>query len=301
MKRLRALIILLLFISGCNTQKEISGLLIIPDAIFEYIAEGKGIPCVTFTSSENIGHSLFSDNLRQRFNLIYADASKLKIDKISNITLDMIVDDIEKVRKTIGYDKIAVLGHSMFGCLPFEYALKYPDNCSYSITTGARPFTTEKYSEAVKEHWNSNASDERKAIQKKNIEKLSEMDMTELNQTERFIKSYTARIPTFFYDPHFDMSHVWEGAKINTDFTNHFGGVLMDNFDNTDNYHKIKTPILVIAGRHDYWAPHFLWDDVKSKIPDFSFHLFENAGHNPMLEIPAKFDSVVLEWIKSNR
>jgi pimeloyl-ACP methyl ester carboxylesterase len=47
--------------------------------------------------------------------------------------------------------------------------------------------------------------------------------------------------------------------------------------------------------------PLYLWDDVKGIVPEYTFHLFENAGHNPMLEIPEEFDKVVVEWIESKK
>lgn len=75
----------------------------------------------------------------------------------------------------------------------------------------------------------------------------------------------------------------------------------MKDFDNTDKYHEIKTPVLVLAGRHDYWAPYFLWDEVKNVIPDFTFKFFENAGHNPMLELTEEFDKFVIDWIESKK
>jgi proline iminopeptidase len=213
----------------------------------------------------------------------------------------MIVDDIEKVRKALDLDKIAVLGHSMFGTLGLEYALKYPDNIYFSIVSGARPYTTEKYTTAVKEYWDLNASDERKQIHLKNLEKLAEENLDNLSDAEKFARIYIANIPKFFCDPHFDMSDVWEGARVNTAFTNHFNSVIMRNLDNTSMYHQIKSPVLVSAGRYDFWAPHFLWDDVKNIIPDCTFRLFENAGHNPMLEVTEEFDKVVIDWIESKK
>lgn len=294
-------VLLTMIATSCSRQIEISGLLDIPDAMFEYTAEGSGIPCITFSGSENIGHNIFTDALRQHFLLIHADQSKLDTARIADITIDMIVDDIEKVRMAIGRDEIAVMGHSMFASLPFEYALKYPENSAYSIATGGRPFTTQKYTDAVNEYWESNASDERKEILEKNNKKLSQVDMTQLTQTEQFITSYTAGVPRFFYDPNFDMSQFWEGVQINTDFTNHFNGVLLKDFDNSKKYQYINNPVLVIAGRYDFWAPYYLWKDVKDLMPDFTFHLFENAGHNPMLEVPDEFDRVVVEWIESKK
>ncbi|MCP4724944.1 MAG: alpha/beta hydrolase [bacterium] len=294
-------ILLVLTIIGCSDHTEISGVLDVPDALFQYTAEGTGIPCVAFTGSENLGHKAYSDNLRRHLNLIYADPKDMSAEQIRNLSLESIVDDIEKVRNALGVSKIAVIGHSMFGPLPLEYAYRYPDNTAFTISTGARPYSTSKYTTAVSEYWISNASEERKMIHRKNLEELAKVNMDELSPTDQFIKRYLANIPRFCYDPKFDMSHQWEDSNINMDYLDHFGGTLMQNFDNTQNYRKIKSPVLVISGRSDYWAPYYLWEDVKDIIPDFTFHLFDNAGHNPNLEITEEFDKFVIEWIESRK
>jgi proline iminopeptidase len=42
--------------------------------------------------------------------------------------MDSIVDDIEILRKKLGYDKIYVHGHSIIGLIALEYGRKYPQN-----------------------------------------------------------------------------------------------------------------------------------------------------------------------------
>ena len=82
-------------------------------------------------------------------------------------------------------------------------------------------------------------------------------------------------------------------------FLNHFWGKLMKDFDNTDNYKNIQAPVLIIAGKYDYGAPYYLWGDLKDIIPNFTLKVYEDAGHNPMLEIPEEFTKTIVEWIES--
>ena len=62
---------------------------------------------------------------------------------------------------------------------------------------------------------------------------------------------------------------------------------------------EIKTPIFVIAGKYDFGAPYYLWEDYHNIIPDFTLKVYENAGHNPFMEIPEDFAKYVLSWVKS--
>jgi len=287
--------------TGCSRPKQISGKLEVPGAIFQYNAEGNGIPCIAFTGSENIGHRLYTDGLHEKLLLIHADPKNISAVQLENLTLETVIDDIEKVRKHLGLKKIAVMGHSMFGPLPLEYALKYPDKISYSISTGAAPYTTTKYFEASNEYWESAASSDRKKILNENVSKYKAEDMRNLTSSEKFIRQYIAYTPYRFYNAHFDMTELWKGVEINMDFINHFWGVLMRDFDNTENYTNIKAPVLVISGKYDFGAPYYLWNDVEEIIPDFTFHVFQNAGHNPMIEIPEEFNEYVFNWIESKK
>lgn len=302
------LLIFLLTVSflNCNNQskqnqKSFSGLLDVPGSIFQYKGEGQGIPCVVFTGSENLGHKMYTDELRENLNMIHADPGKIKIEELDRITIEAIVDDIENLRVWLKIDKIAVLGHSMFGTLPLEYALKYPDHIYYSISSGALPFVNDKAFKAQREYWQNEASEERKKILQENNAKLKAQDLNNMPASERFIKGYIANIPYRFYDLHYDMSKFWEDEKINMDFVNHFWGVLMKNYDNTKNFKNISTPILVITGKYDFGAPYYLWNEYETIIPDMKIVVFQNAGHNPMLESPEEFDKVIIDWINSKK
>lgn len=192
------------------------------------------------------------------------------------------------------------MGHSMFSIIPLEYALKYPEHASHAISTGGVPSFSEKSTKTSNEFWETDASEERKEILKRNREELTEEVMSKLSPSEAFIRQYIADTPLRFYDPEYDMSDLWEGIEINMDFVNHYWELIY-GFDNTDKYHLIKAPVLIITGRYDYGCPYFLYDEVKDIIPNYSFMLFENAGHNPMFEIREEFNKKLIEWIKSTK
>ena len=88
-------------------------------------------------------------------------------------------------------------------------------------------------------------------------------------------------------------------TSLNLDFVNHFWGGILKDFDHTSEYGRIRTPVLVLAGRYDFGAPYFLWEEVGKIILDYTFYLFEAAGHNPMLELPKEFDQILIGWMQS--
>jgi pimeloyl-ACP methyl ester carboxylesterase len=191
------------------------------------------------------------------------------------------------------------MGHSMFSILPLEYAISKPDHISYAISSGGVPSFSDMSSRASNEYWDKRASEERKAIRKRNHEELKKMDMSKLTPTEVFIKYYTADTPLRFYDPKYDMSDLWEGVEVNMDFVNHYWKLIY-GYGNSDKYHLIKAPVLIFSGRYDFGCPYYLYDGVKDQIPDLTFILFERAGHNPMVEVREEFDKKLIEWMQSH-
>lgn len=299
MNRIMCIVLFSIFLLGCEKQNKISGLLEVPDALLEYKAEGKGNPLVIFTGGENVGQKLFPKELKDNFVLIHADPSRIDSTLINDITLNDILEDLEKLRVSLGVEKIGILGHSMFGLLPLEYAVRYPDNISFAISTGSKPFSNEVSAQASLDYWEQEASEERKRIRKENWDKLQNLDWDGLSPTQQFITSYIADTPFRFYDPNFDQSGYWEGVDINMAFLYHYGGSLMKDFDNTDKYKSIKAPVLVLTGKYDFGAPYYLWEDYISVIPDLTLKVYEYAGHNPFMEYPQDFTKDVLAWVNA--
>ena len=298
-----ALLFASLLPAAVSAQRIDSRVLQVPGAVFRYSAEGHGPPIVAFTGSENIGQQFYSDRLRETVTIIHADPSQVPEDQLAAQTMRTVLEDIERVRNALGAEKISVMGHSMFGAVPLEYGLAYPEHVQWLILSGALPYTTEKAFAASAAYWDTAASQDRKEIRKENYTALAQRAAAQRTEAERFWDQYVADVPLRFADPRFDMQAFAAAVAPTTNvaFVNRFWGVVLKDFDNTAAYRRLAAPVLVIAGRYDFGAPYFLWEEVGRSIPDYTFHLFENAGHNPMLEAPAQFDDVLIHWMGSRR
>lgn len=287
-----------LLATGASAQVPSPQAVEVPGSLLRYSMEGSGPSIVAFTGSENIGRALYSTNLRGRIRLIYADPSAVDPVRLTAMTMDSVLDDIERVRRTLGVDRIGVMGHSMFGPVALEYALRYPDHSRWAILSGTLPYTGQRASAASRAYWDTAATSDRKAILASNLAALRQRTDSR-SPAEAFWDQYVAYVPFRFADPHFDMMSFAAGAtsSTNVDFISRFWGGVLNEYDNTASYSRVQVPVLVVAGRYDFSAPFFLWNGVGARIPDYTFKLFDNAGHNPMLEVPAEFDSFLLDWL----
>jgi proline iminopeptidase len=116
---------------------------------------------------------------------------------------------------------------------------------------------------------------------------------------DAFVAQYVADGPMLWYDPTYNASSLWKGMPINMDIIKVFRGFFTDYVLWWDP-ERLRAPVLVVMGRHDYVVPHILWDDVLPKLQNVTFHLFERSGHTPQLEEQKLFDQVLLEWIRNN-
>jgi beta-lactamase class A len=275
----------------------------VPGAVFRYLAEGQGPPIIAFTGSENIGHQLYSERLREAVTIIHADPSEIPASQVASVDMQTVLEDVERVRLALGLERISVMGHSMFAAVPLEYGLAYPQHAQWLILTGGLPYTTEEAFEAAAVYWDTAASQQRKDIRRANHDALARRQGQARTEAEQFWDRYVADVPYRFGDPRFDMDRFANSAAPTTNmaFVNHFWNSVLKNFDNTLAYSELVSPVLVVAGKFDFGAPHFLWTEVGQRITDYTFHLFEYAGHNPMLEVPEEFDNLLINWMKSRR
>ena len=125
-------------------QQETSGVVSVEGAELHYVIEGKGTPCIVLGHSES-ARRILSQELRNHFKFVFMDqrhdAQSNSSLEISKITLDTYLDDIDKVRRTLGLDMAAVFGHSIHSYIALEYARKYPKNMSHVVMTGFTPYS----------------------------------------------------------------------------------------------------------------------------------------------------------------
>lgn len=281
-------------------SEESSGYVTVEGARLRYVIQGRGIPCVVIGSAIFYPR-IYSNELRKHFKFIFVDTrafapSDKPIDT-REITWDTFIDDIERVRKALGFEKIAVLGHSALTYLAFEYARQYPQHTSHVILHAMSPYWNKKTTKAYEEYWEKCASKERKLIIKRNLEKLKG-DLTEdVSPSKAWIMRYIAHTPIRFYDPEYDSSWLWEGVELDMEAAGLFFE-LARKYNVIERLPQVSAPVFIAVGRHDYGVPYYLWDDAKGMFPNLSYNLFYKSGHFPSLEEPALFDRKLIDWIK---
>jgi proline iminopeptidase len=314
MRTLSFLVVLLIAITffGCknhnqsNKNKEElsvskSGELVFGDKKITYFIEGEGMPCIVCADAI-IQSNCISNNLKKNFKFIFAEprfsSYYMEQKNYSNITMDSIVDDIEILRKKLGYDKIYVLGHSIIGLIALEYGRKYPQNTVGVIMINTPPYFHNDYMDFVWSNFKENASEGRRRIYEMNNEKLKKMNKDSLTGTDIAILEETANVPVKWRDSVYNITPLIHNIQVNTEGWNHFFSFIQDYIITKS---EIKVPIFLSLGSFDFIVPQSLWDEFINKFPTLTVKRFKKSGHFPQVEEQELFDHQLLDWIKTNK
>ena len=266
-----------------------------------YRIEGMGRPAIVIGSSV-YSPRLYSQNLRKHLRLVFMDhrgfaASPGPVDN-SVFALPVLVDDVERLRQALGFDRIIVIGHSANAFMALEYAKKHPKSVSHVVMIGIAPDLSAASTEAAEKNWQKLASPERKAVMEENLRRIPDEQLAQLPPGPRFIRSYVRNGPRTWYDPRFDASPILEGVEYNMDMLNYVLGEVFRDIDITQGLDILDRPVFLALGRYDFLvAPHSSWDHIRPKFRDLTVRVFEHSGHIPQYEEAALFDRELLRWL----
>jgi len=263
------------------------------------------------TGSEDGGRAyppVFSQELREHFQMIFVHA-RLAVPTedgfdVGSITLGALAEDVDVLRRKLALEKIAVLGASVHGLIALEYGRRFPQHTTHVImlATPARSLLTfsdggSDFIPEVKEYFDRDTSEERKAIFKRNLEQLPEK-LSQAPPEKQFGVWYAAHAPYFFYDPNYDPEWLFEEYESNPAVFRQVFEVALNGYDVGQVLDETRAPVFLAVGRRDYGAPPYMWEEYEDK-PNFSFNLFEKSGHYPMMEERVLFDQKLIEWVNA--
>jgi pimeloyl-ACP methyl ester carboxylesterase len=203
--------------------------------------------------------------------------------EVSSMTFENLAADADALRRTLGFDKWAVLGHSFGGNVALEYALRYPQSLSHLIlmNTGG-------------DQWwvNQNAPDllAKRGYSAGIVRAARRFYNGQLTPGE-FLPTVTKFMSAYSY--RFSLRgmarEMAAGSRLKMRPAALIFGYsrMLQGWTVMDRLGEIKAPTLVIAGRHDFLFPPEHQAILADRLPNARLELIERAGHNPHMEQPA--------------
>ena len=213
----------------------------------------------------------------------------------SEYSVEQDVALIEKLRKLLKFDKIALVGHS-YGTVPAQaYAIKYSDNVDKMVLINGF------HSGAM---WQANCDSYNHYAKTHFPEKWKKVDSLRALgylSSQEPLRSVYGNFPTkyiYYHNtklkqnvpktPYRGWANEVYVAIIGPDGDFDVSGSMIDQ-DYRQKLKDVKARTLIIAGRYDGVSTPEFAVQYKTFMPQAQFVMFEQSGHNPYLEEPEKF------------
>ncbi len=276
-----------------------------------YEIKGSGEPIVLIPGGPGNSHIYFTpwfDELAKNFKVIYFDAfGRGKSDRAKDstqYTFQRDVQDLEGLRKALGFEKWSVLGHSYGGMVAQAYALEYPNSVEKLILSNTF------YSG---EMWQENDNNSNNEIKNQYPEVWSNIMMLRNegynSSSPEHQKAYG--VPSgllYFYDASnaykmrpdtgFNSQVYYTLVGYDGDFI--IGGDIA-KLDFRTKLENLKMLVLIIEGRFDRVAVPSWSIKYKEYAPQAKFVMFEKSGHNPYVEEKEKYFQLVTDFLKNGK
>ena len=274
------------------------------------VTVGKGDPLFIIPGGpggNHLGYRSF-DSLAAHNTIVYFDGfGRGKSDTAVNVTaysLQRDIEDLEGLRKAMGFNQINVLGHSYGGLVAQGYALQFPQHVKHLVL--ANTF----HSFIMWQENDDNSNHEIKTNYPElwdSLMKIREMGAVSSDAAHQelygrvpygFLYAYNPdkfrQRPPFYYPNPFNTKLYYQMVGKDGDF---IVGSDIGNFDYRDKLKNLKMPVLIYGGRFDRVAVPEMMIKFREYCPQARFVMFEYSGHNPQVEEPSRLFPLLQEFL----
>ena len=266
-----------------------------------YKTFGKGEPLLIINGGPGMNSNGFESMAKtlskNQKTIIYDQrgTGKSKLAKLNanTISMQLMADDIESLRKHLKVEKWNILGHSFGGMLASYYATVYPNSIDKLIlsSSGGVDLALLKTPNLIEAGLNQSQKDSLNYWNSK---------------IEKGDTSYTARIgrgramaPAYVYDQKYApiiAERLTQGnSKINELLWNDMQKM---NFDCKAKLENFKNPVLIIQGKEDIISNE-IGEIAHKTLPNSKLILLEHSKHYGWLDAREKFFSDINSFLKS--
>jgi proline iminopeptidase len=258
-----------------------------------------GMPLVVLHGGPGFSHSYlkpFLLPLAEECTLYFLDFSShgLSDDRPINGFLDL-AEEVEALRRHLGLERFALLGHSMGGHVAQVYASLHPDRLSHLILVSTSPRSPSAFSK----HWKMLDWKQKMGVVPF---LLQAVHMLARKRPGRLMLEYTrTMLPAFVKHPEhrqtildgYTASHKKECPSL---------FAIMKDFRRLDlrsNKGRVTCPVLILCGDGDVGMRDFQTE--LQSIYENSEMVWLDAGHDPYVEDPHTFVRTVLQFLRNHR
>jgi proline iminopeptidase len=219
--------------------------------------------------------------------------------------MQTLVEDVDALRKTLGVDKLAIIGHSFGGTLALEYAAAHPEHVAklvlvdilYDAPTQCR-YRAQALRELRPEAYARVAKD---TVDSAGVRRSHcELEFRALRGADREAFSNEMMFPDSARRKLQDSVDKASGLRNTGELSNALfnAGLLNYQFRTFD---RLTMPVLVVVGGKDRAVGGEPMRELARRLPHARLVELERGGHFVYLEEPARFASEVTAFVTSRK
>jgi len=261
-----------------------------------YVSVGKGIPCLVMHGGLGLDHSYLHpwlDPLGDLLELVYYDHrghGRSGRPPIETLTHEQFCEDADALRHHLGFNRMAVIGHSYGGFIALEYAVRHPERVSRLILIDTAP--AYNYGAEIRENLKRrHPTDEMPAA-------LRRPAPSSDSELERL---FSKILPLYFHNYNAELAHrlfeqtIWSASAAACNER------LLRGYDVRSQLSKITARTLIMVGKHDFICPLSQARLLHEGIPNSELIVFQESAHFPYVEEPDAFFAGVRNWLSLGR
>ena len=277
-------------------------LIAIDDTSLWVVIRGEGYPILILHGGPGIDHHTFGDYLdpltEGGFQLVLVDQrsqGRSEPAPVHTWSLERMSQDVIMLARALGFRRYAVLGHSFGAFVTLQNAVDFPGMASQSIVSSGLP--SMRYLEHV---WANLDSFEPEHLCEQ-VRSSWERELTAVTQ-EDVASIMSDQAPFHFADPLDPRILEYErrtaGAIYPPDVGRHFAASDYGGIDLEARLEEVRSPTLVLAGRHDRTCVVEASEAIAKGIPMADLVVFENSAHMTFVEEQELYLSAVRSFLE---
>ncbi|MFC1838952.1 alpha/beta fold hydrolase [Thermodesulfobacteriota bacterium] len=304
--KLSLFIALILFVLGCNTQKNYEvedGKISVNGIEIYYKTMGKGTPTFVLHGGPGDSHDtmLQLKALADQYKLIFYDqraAGRSSGDEDTSAhSVENFVEDLEQLRLKLAPGKINIIGGSWGAMLAMQYAMKYSKNINALVLMSSMGIRAE-YVKAYRANIDKNRTTE----DNRKLEEIVNTADFKNRIPDTMEKYWRIYFRAYFYNPELaDNINLWMRDTTYKQIPGRYAklGTFLNSYDLQDDLNKISCPTLILHG--DYDPTPIEWvKPIHDNIAESQMSIIKNAGHWLWVEAPDQVLTIIRKFFAEN-
>jgi proline iminopeptidase len=204
---------------------------------------------------------------------------------VETITLEQLAADADELRAVLGFERVAVLGHSAGGMIALTYALSYPERISHLILVDTAPAFD--YGEEIMANARHRGATD---------EMMAALEAPSPSDDEEFRGMFELIMPLYFHRFDESLGRQLIANTISSGLAAASTEAFLPGYNVVPQLAQIQAPTLILTGRDDFITPPSQGQRMHEGIPNSEVAILDHSGHFAYVEEPEALLDAIRRW-----